>query len=387
MVSGSNATPQHFCLTLPLIPTGARFICKGSSASSAIELQRILISPKAIGDCPAALSIQRQRKTRIKYRHQGMRRQTISGTMSALRLSRAWQNSSGNKFQIFKPATAAWEASSNLISPGSIYLATRSSASSGGPRPTNRLQINRPPQILGYVDRLIGLGQWPSVASTYHIQKSDGKPCLELALFFDKSNYEDASIEAIQGIKSGKQKIDQALFVYTKILNQLKDVDPGEEGSSRVRISLATTLMPTLDQLLSKEQERGLVAWVESIYKYLASLVPNESAKDAANSDDFDPEHTISVILDVKNISKEQIFKLKTSLKIGRRPQLVDGCLRNVAEVGSTSTTIAPWTGSFKDIEMEPRSLIEFSEQFTSAFEGAAGISFHISVGSDPANS
>src|SRR5262249_55877455 len=42
----------------------------------------------------------------------------------------------------------------------------------------------------GYSDLLIGLAQWPSIASSFEVDTVDGKPTFQLLLTFDASRYE-----------------------------------------------------------------------------------------------------------------------------------------------------------------------------------------------------
>ncbi|WP_396448152.1 LysM peptidoglycan-binding domain-containing protein [Actinomadura sp.] len=57
-------------------------------------------------------------------------------------------------------------------------------AGSGGP-------FDQPPVLIGYTDALVGLGQWPSVSSSWQVRDAgDGGPLLELLLSFDDSRYQ-----------------------------------------------------------------------------------------------------------------------------------------------------------------------------------------------------
>ena len=50
--------------------------------------------------------------------------------------------------------------------------------------------MNQPPLLTGYADALIGLSQWPSVAASWQVVGSAGKPRLEVLLSFDDSRYQ-----------------------------------------------------------------------------------------------------------------------------------------------------------------------------------------------------
>lgn len=49
---------------------------------------------------------------------------------------------------------------------------------------------NKPPQLTGYTDALIGLGSWPSVAASWRVAGESGSARLELSLGFDPSPYQ-----------------------------------------------------------------------------------------------------------------------------------------------------------------------------------------------------
>ena len=55
--------------------------------------------------------------------------------------------------------------------------------------PQTAAPFNKLPQITGYADRLLGVGQWPAVANAYRITpNASGAPSLELLLNFDQSH-------------------------------------------------------------------------------------------------------------------------------------------------------------------------------------------------------
>ncbi|GAA2399341.1 LysM peptidoglycan-binding domain-containing protein [Actinomadura vinacea] len=59
------------------------------------------------------------------------------------------------------------------------------------PRKGDRGPYDQPPLLTGYTDALVGLGQWPSVSSSWQVRAADtGAPLLELLLGFDDSRYQ-----------------------------------------------------------------------------------------------------------------------------------------------------------------------------------------------------
>ncbi|MEW2354556.1 LysM domain-containing protein [Spirillospora sp. NPDC029432] len=59
------------------------------------------------------------------------------------------------------------------------------------PEKGDRGPYDQPPLLTGYTDALVGLGQWPSVSSSWQVRAADtGVPRLELLLGFDDSRYQ-----------------------------------------------------------------------------------------------------------------------------------------------------------------------------------------------------
>ncbi len=66
--------------------------------------------------------------------------------------------------------------------------------------PTSAVRpYNQPPMLLGYTDPLIGLAQWPSIASSYRVDVVGGAPEVQIFLSFDASRYEGLLSAAITG--------------------------------------------------------------------------------------------------------------------------------------------------------------------------------------------
>jgi hypothetical protein len=58
------------------------------------------------------------------------------------------------------------------------------------PQPGDGGPFNEPPLLTGYTDAIVGLGQWPSVASSWHLVPGGDPPQVELVLEFDASRYQ-----------------------------------------------------------------------------------------------------------------------------------------------------------------------------------------------------
>ena len=105
--------------------------------------------------------------------------------------------------------------------------------------------------------------------------------------------------------------------------------------------------------------------------------------KDAPNSDPkFDPNYTFEAPLDSAQINTDQIFKLVTTLTLRRKPPLVAGELATAAGVASAATVLAPCTEPLANRGTE-RTLAQFAQNFTNAFDNVPGVSYRIATGSD----
>lgn len=82
------------------------------------------------------------------------------------------------------------------------------------PAPGAQPPYDQPPMLTGYSDALIGLSQWPSVASSYQVDAPSGTPLLQTLLTFDASRYEGLMSarmpNATTVVASFTQALDQA---------------------------------------------------------------------------------------------------------------------------------------------------------------------------------
>lgn len=76
------------------------------------------------------------------------------------------------------------------------------------PSADSKEPLNEPPVLTGYTDAIIGLNQWPSVASSWAVTGKEGEGQLQVALDFDNSYY--------QGLISAEVKSDTTILAqYT----------------------------------------------------------------------------------------------------------------------------------------------------------------------------
>jgi LysM repeat protein len=231
--------------------------------------------------------------------------------------------------------------------------------SSGGP-------LNYPPQRVGYTDRLLGVGQWPGVANAFRIAPDDkDQPAIVLSLAFDQSAYTDTP----------REKIEQAIAIYTQILQQLND-------ANGVTLALSTTVTPGADSVLTAAQAQAIRDWVAGIYAWLSSLVPDARAAVRSLAAGFTPTLDVTAALDVTRLNDAQIFLVTATFSIARRAGLVNGELDAVAGVRRAATELSAWTGPLTGGDTVQRDLTAFSADFTRALSVVPDRSYRVAAGS-----
>ena len=164
----------------------------------------------------------------------------------------------------------------------------------GTGRPTQRQ-----PQLTGYTDRLVGVGQWPAVAGAYQIisDPTSGAPSLMLEFRLRASAYMTRRGRSRGPTRSRpkpeKNTIDQGIAAYTVIAEQLGD-------PSGVTIELTTSITPTAGWTLPDTDPSGLcrsagepAAWVGTILAFLEALIPTRTLRRR-------PGYQSSVLLEVE---------------------------------------------------------------------------------------
>jgi hypothetical protein len=215
------------------------------------------------------------------------------------------------------------------------------------------------------------------------VPDSNKQPTLELLLAFDQSQFTSSDAAS---------RVQHAIAVFKQVLFQLGD-------PNGVQIGLSTSLLPGAESLFSPANAQALIAWVESIYQWLQSLIPGETVVA------FTPELTLTVPLDIAKLNQGQIFRVTAGLTIGRNPYLVEGQLSTASGVSSITAVLAPWTGPLTansaeldnynywrtfNGKLQPvtadsvqRDISAFSNAFTQAFASLKGVTLHIATGSD----
>lgn len=242
--------------------------------------------------------------------------------------------------------------------------------------PAEARVYNFPPQLTGYTDSVLGIGQWPSVANDYLFATlQDGKAGLKVSLAFDQQPYLDAAKALDAG---GRQRIEQAIAIYAKVLYQLQD--PNGLG-----IELSSSVCPEA-ALLEPSQQAALVNWAVDIYAWLNSLLPNSSGSHQERAAGFQPLLELSAPLQAGQINDDQIFRLDASLTLSRKPQLVSGALAAVSGVADAGTLLSPSTGPLQGDQTAAsaqRDLKQFAARFEQALSTPQGPRYQVATGSD----
>lgn len=243
--------------------------------------------------------------------------------------------------------------------------------------PAKAKAYNFPPQLTGYTDSVLGVGQWPSLANDYQFATlPDGKAGLKVALAFDQQPYLDAAKALDAG---GRQRIEQAIAIYAKILYQLQD-------PNGLAIELSSSVCPDAASLLEPTQQAALLNWAVDIYAWLNSLLPSGSGSHRERAAGFQPLLELSVPLPAGQINDEQIFRLNASLTLSRRPQLVSGELAAVSGVAEAGTLLSPSTGPLQGDQAAAgaqRDLKQFAASFEQALSTPQGPRYQVATGTD----
>ncbi len=243
------------------------------------------------------------------------------------------------------------------------------------PAPAAGVPLQGQPQLTGYTDRLVGVGQWPGVANAFRMS-GQSAPTLTLELHFDPTSYQAAATAIAAGVEpaktSGEQKLDQAIAAYDLIVQQLND-------PTGVTIELTTTITSKAWPLPDSIKD-----WAGTILAFLKALKTDPAAP-------VPDEYEFPVSLVGEAVNPDQIFKLETKVTVKRVRSLVAGELATVAGVAEAATVVAPWTGSLTantvgsgaDETSIQRDLTTFAREFTAAFGTVDNRSYRIATGAD----
>ncbi len=210
---------------------------------------------------------------------------------------------------------------------------------------------NRAPSLMGFTDKLIGSGQWPLTASYFEILPDvPGESAhLKMTFSFDTSPF-----------KKNKEKVDEYLYVYQKILHQLQHTLNGEFA---VSFYWQTSLLAEGKSPMSEENANKLRCWVEKICCFLNKVRQGDSSE---------WEHGMLELIEkipINQINPRQIFELETQLIFERPYSHVSGPFRTMDTVWRSVNTILPFQDKGMTLDQTSLSLRKFAHNLENALK------------------
>lgn len=212
--------------------------------------------------------------------------------------------------------------------------------------------------LIGYIDNLIPLDQWPSVTSDYTIapgEPNSGSVELTVTLRFNADSYlpvEGTDPDANQEIALTD------LGKFQLIYYQLTQPDVKVGLSSTMQVSLASALLASAKEVM--------VQFVQAIINFLTPISEGLPAPPApANRAMSQP---------VADENPQNLFALVVRVAIARNPDLVDEEFKDIPAVTSVSSRVPAnagqdsQTGLLQTEPVPPLSLQEFAQRLETAF-------------------
>ncbi|HEX2061838.1 MAG TPA: hypothetical protein VHK90_13950, partial [Thermoanaerobaculia bacterium] len=186
-----------------------------------------------------------------------------------------------------------------------------------------------------YFDRLLGAGAWPSVASTYTVQKAGADARIVITLAFDPKPFESQTQDARGDVAAR----------FARIAEQL--TGPG------VSIAVRASLLGTKAHQLTTQQRDDLVAFVRRVHSFLGK-------------GGTPPGATTLMVPVPRVVETPAFFELTVSLEIARDARLVDPSAVSAddEEARRVETFIPPFTPAGGTTAA---SLREFAEEIEAA--------------------
>lgn len=255
---------------------------------------------------------------------------------------------------------------------GNTLVTTLSDPKANNPEP-----LNQPPILTGYTDSIIGLSQWPSVASSWLVLPgSGGNADLQVTLSFDPSHYEESQT------KEWQENAIRDLRVYTNLFYQLTD-------PNGISYSIQTTLLKGTGALpgnitLSQSQVQDILDWLfygnqtagkTSIYQFIA-----DRAKGGTSVAPPPATRPIDNQVGRASLNENQIYELNLSFTIARTGGAVLGDFQTTPGIQSSSNRIPPLVGK-SNPDDSTLNLSVFAASFESALSVAGSYSMKVATG------
>lgn len=176
--------------------------------------------------------------------------------------------------------------------------------------------------FVGYTDKVIGIGGWPSVSSAYHFPLVDGGAALQAGLFLDPTRYIASSKSGISADQAQKNaQVDSIIFM--RVFYQLVQDD--------IVLACKTTLSGNPLAI----DKTSLLQYVAGIYEYLL-LIGNDQAATLAQ-----PDFVCTWLIAADNM--DNIFELTVGMQIARSAN-IDPDFADVDGVKQATTLLRPMT-------------------------------------------
>jgi hypothetical protein len=228
-----------------------------------------------------------------------------------------------------------------------------------------------------YVDPLIGINQWPTVAESYAFTPAGtGQATLSVELVFDRIAYQPIGDQPSEQVR---QKISAARALYERIYYQINQPD--------LSFTISTTVLPQVAYRLNADEKGRITEFVNNAYRYLSMLERGSDPPSAPIA------ATIAIVLATTIDAKpaypaNSIFPVTVQLDMARDPDLVDTklidakkgvpAIQRVAAFLKASTPAAIGTDSTGNPSSEIVALREFAASFEDALPG-----LRLAIGND----
>jgi hypothetical protein len=182
--------------------------------------------------------------------------------------------------------------------------------------------VNAIPSLTGYTDELIGIGQWPSMAAAWAVDKPG---TITLHLTFNLSRYQIVAQVAADGTPSYADNAKHDLEHYKAIWLQLQD-------PNGVAFRLETSL--SAGGTLDFADKPALLEWLTKIMDYLRAIAEGRTPGP------LDGEKTFDVPL--PDLNGAELLPVTVGFVLARDARLVAGAAHDVPGIARAVTPLAP---------------------------------------------
>jgi hypothetical protein len=207
--------------------------------------------------------------------------------------------------------------------------------------------LNNPPAMIDYIDRLIGLDQWPNVRTYYTYGGSAGSPQLQLVFTLNTAAYQPSTGDKpCQNPVTDEATIPQwqrnalnDLKVFTQVYFQLnQNYDglnvPGLSGNA-VAMGVNNSILATPLVPLTSAQEG-------SVRQFISACVEYTNNRAHCTDGGTNPVLTLPLDIPLDAVTQENIIQLDVVFSLTRQAALSDPALRVLPDGLTASTTICP---------------------------------------------